>query len=600
METSYDEAAARRKLAFLYLGSIVFTVLLLLLRGEVVNITRVKVSTINTISAAIVAPPLMYAAWRPLSAAFRRVQAAVHSDDTAVKNAAIDEGLRLPARGTIYYIAAWAVGYPLSYVITALTVSMTTGETVSFFADAIGVIPLVGFPVYALIEAQLRPPLRALYEQTAESGRAASEIPFSFSIGKRVILAIGSLMLATVIFLQTKVIANMFGAQVPYDRETNILLLHIPILLLMVSVVGFAVVTSLRGSIDELSRAVRAAADGDLRRRAAVTTTDELGALMVDVDRMLANQGKLLKSSSNVAREVTLSAAAVADGSDQSAAGVSEIAHAMQEVVHGAQTQIDQAAHARNATVALDAAIEQATGETAQAARVSSAARELAEEGAVASAQAHDAMERMQVTNEATRVAVDRLGEDTSNIGTIVEAIVAIAGQTNLLALNAAIEAARAGEQGRGFAVVAEEVRQLATASSEAAAEISTLIKSIERTVVDTVGAVGEGTTEVMSSAVVVDAARQKFTDIADSLTTIDEHVHRVDSSTADVVLATTAVTEAVDEIIRVTESVASLAQQTSASTEEASASSEEISSSAESLRTMAGDLESQIAVFRT
>lgn len=63
-----------------------------------------------------------------------------------------------------------------------------------------------------------------------------------------------------------------------------------------------------------------------------------------------------------------------------------------------------------------------------------------------------------------------------SSISEIVSTIRAIAEQTNLLALNAAIEAARAGDQGRGFAVVADEVRKLAGRTSEATAEIGSVV----------------------------------------------------------------------------------------------------------------------------
>lgn len=65
----------------------------------------------------------------------------------------------------------------------------------------------------------------------------------------------------------------------------------------------------------------------------------------------------------------------------------------------------------------------------------------------------------------------------SSSINDIVTTIRAIAEQTNLLALNAAIEAARAGDSGRGFAVVADEVRKLAARTSDATAEIATVVQ---------------------------------------------------------------------------------------------------------------------------
>jgi methyl-accepting chemotaxis protein len=90
-----------------------------------------------------------------------------------------------------------------------------------------------------------------------------------------------------------------------------------------------------------------------------------------------------------------------------------------------------------------------------------------------------------------------KLSEQSQAIAEIIATVNDLAEQSNLLAVNAAIEAAKAGEHGKGFAVVAQEVKNLATQSKQATAQVRGILGDIQKATTAAVLATEQGSKAV-------------------------------------------------------------------------------------------------------
>ena len=153
----------------------------------------------------------------------------------------------------------------------------------------------------------------------------------------------------------------------------------------------------------------------------------------------------------------------------ESAAGMQALAADMANVAAGSQ------AHAERSAAEAGAAMADLGAVTAATEQLSASARGIADRAGEAAGATRAAVEHA----DRAGAQMQSLLEAADRVGNVVDLITSIAGRTNLLALNATIEAARAGEAGKGFAVVASEVKQLATQTSNATAEIAGQVDAI-------------------------------------------------------------------------------------------------------------------------
>ncbi|BBM66975.1 methyl-accepting chemotaxis protein [Vibrio alfacsensis] len=220
--------------------------------------------------------------------------------------------------------------------------------------------------------------------------------------------------------------------------------------------------------VKNLSERASTIASGDVSQSPlAIVGTDELADLTDSINRMNESLANIVSGVSDKARQVDASMGELLDSAQATTANVE---HQQAHIVQMGE-QLDEIAMAARNT------LDQAH----QSVKKLSDSKEELEHGRNALEQNKVTMEDLHGRIESANTQVSQLSRESEAIGRVTEVIEGLAEQTNLLALNAAIEAARAGEQGRGFSVVADEVRMLATRTTESTTEINGIVHAIQR-----------------------------------------------------------------------------------------------------------------------
>lgn len=203
-------------------------------------------------------------------------------------------------------------------------------------------------------------------------------------------------------------------------------------------VMTYSFSSSMLHSVKSIYDAMENLSKGDLTVRNGVTSMDELGVLVLNMNSYVEKLSIIIQNTRNIALEFVSSSNQVGESTQSLSSSVTQLASTVEE----SSTSLEEMA--ASVSMNSDNALE---------------ANKIATESEAKAAEGFNAVKQV----------IEHMEKITEKINLIEE----IANQTNLLSLNAAIEAAKAGAHGKGFTVVANEVRKLAEMSKSASQEIN-------------------------------------------------------------------------------------------------------------------------------
>lgn len=326
---------------------------------------------------------------------------------------------------------------------------------------------------------------------------------------------------------------------------------------------------------------------------------DEIGILATKLDQYIGQLADTIRQLAVSSADLSQEAEQLALSADQTGQAAEQVSTSIQSVADGSTRLVRNVEKANQAVRTIIDSVNRVVNNTKELQTFTNQVNTIAMSSHQAIQKATIQIEKIQQTVGASSTAIEALGEQSNQIGKIVETITNIASQTNLLALNAAIEAARAGEQGKGFAVVAEEVRKLAVESAGAAQQIGALIKNIQEKTDESVQAMKTGTQEVSEGVAIVRETGLALNNITNSIHETLEKINGINHDVESLSASTNTIVTAVDEVAQVAENNASITEEVAASAQEQTSSVQVIADSINQIVLLTSELESLAGQFK-
>lgn len=335
-------------------------------------------------------------------------------------------------------------------------------------------------------------------------------------------------------------------------------LITIVLVSLFAAGISYLVQAAIVKPINKVAEALRdiAEGEGDLTQRLEVKSSDEIGELATWFNTFIEKVHNIIKDFSGTATELNTNTEKLSLTAKETESGVVSQQSAIQQVV--------------TAVREMASVVEDVASNVTQAAGSAQDADREAKSGMSVVSNTMGQIESLANDIVVAAEVIDRLQQETDNIGSVLDVIRGIAEQTNLLALNAAIEAARAGEQGRGFAVVADEVRTLASRTQSSTQEIQDMIERLQYGAREAVQMMEKGKTQAEESVKQAAEASQSLEAITDGVSAIRDKTNQIASASEEQSAATR-------EMERNMENIADVARQTSEGSVEIAASTADL-----------------------